>query len=126
MIYVKFAQNRRKYVSSLGETIRGARVARRMSQRQLASRITKEDGTPISFQFLNDVELDRRSPSEFVMGRLAAELNLDKDTLCLLVGFIPKDAESEISAKHTADPKEVTAAWRFFRKRINKKRISRR
>ena len=115
---VRERRRRKNHVSSLGETIRGARVSKRMSQRQLALLIKKEDGNPVSFQFINDVELDRRSPSEVMLGNLATELNLDKDFLCLLASRFPKDVEADISA---APPKIVTQAWQSFRKRISRR-----
>jgi len=47
---------------TFGQAIINARKAKQMSQKQLASLIIKEDGTPISPQYLNDIERDRRNP----------------------------------------------------------------
>ena len=47
---------------TFGETIARARKDLGVSQRELAMRIVKEDGAPISPQYLNDIERDRRNP----------------------------------------------------------------
>jgi transcriptional regulator with XRE-family HTH domain len=104
-------------MSSLGITIAQARKAKLLNQKQLAARITKEDGGTISPQFVNDIERGRREPSEFVIGNLAAELDLDKDHLCLLAGVLPKDLAEPLS---TASPETVTNAFRAFRRKIRR------
>src|SRR5262245_49274485 len=68
----------------LGDVINEARRAQRWSLRQLAEKVKKEDGTPISPQYLNDIELNHRSPSTYVLRELARELALDFDKLLLL------------------------------------------
>jgi transcriptional regulator with XRE-family HTH domain len=103
-------------MSTLGKTIAQARKAKRLSQKELAALITKEDGSSISPQFVNDIERDRRAPSEFVIGKLAAELDLDPDHLCLLTGVLPNDLVGPIAA---APPEIVTTAFRTFRRKIN-------
>jgi transcriptional regulator with XRE-family HTH domain len=40
-----------------------ARKEKGLSQKELAAKILKEDGTAISPQYLNDIEHDRRSPT---------------------------------------------------------------
>jgi transcriptional regulator with XRE-family HTH domain len=40
------------------------------TQKQVAQSVVKEDGTPITPQFLNDVERNRRRPSPLVLQRL--------------------------------------------------------
>lgn len=50
-------------VSSFGGAIGSARKAKEMSQKELAAKIVKEDGQPITPQYLNDIEHDRRSTS---------------------------------------------------------------
>jgi len=45
-----------------------------MSQKELAGKIKKEDGLPISAQYLNDIEHDRRNPpSEFLIAQIAED-----------------------------------------------------
>ena len=102
-------------MSKLGQTIAEARKAKLLSQKELAARITKEDGSSISPQFVNDIERDRRAPSELVIRKLAAELGLDPDRLCLLTGVVPNDLVDPIAA---APPEIVTNAFRIFRRKI--------
>ena len=101
---------------SFGQIIVEARKRARISQKELATRIKKEDGTKISPQYLNDIERDRRNPpSEYLINQLARELDLAKEYLILAAGTLP----SEIQMKLTdSDPKLVVRAFRAFRKNI--------
>lgn len=85
-----------------------------MSQRELAAHIIKEDGQPISPQYLNDIERDRRNPpSDYLIEQFAEVLDEPKDMLYHLAGEIPKDLrETE------ADEKRVVEAWTAFRKTL--------
>src|SRR5262245_12626364 len=64
------ADNRMKEVPALaprlGDAIHQARQARKLTLRQLAEQVTKDDGTPISPQYLNDIELHHRVPTPHV------------------------------------------------------------
>jgi len=48
---------------TFGGTVSEARRRRNLNQRQLAARVIKEDGRPISPQYLNDFEHERRTLS---------------------------------------------------------------
>ena len=75
---------------TFGQTVAAERRNRGLSQKDLAVRIVKEDGQPISPQYLNDIERDRRNPpSEYLIGRIAEALDLDADYLYYLAGQIP-------------------------------------
>lgn len=80
-------------MQSLGQLIAQARKRRGFSQKELASRIQREDGKPISPQYLNDIERDRRTPGEHVLVELAGELGLDSnlDWMHYLIGKWPDD-----------------------------------
>ena len=75
----------------LGKVIRDARHQKGLTQKQLAGLISKEDGESISAQFMNDIELDRRYPSRYVIDRLASVLELDPLYLRVLAGQPPSD-----------------------------------
>lgn len=82
-------------MKTFGKTISDARKDLGISQKELASRIKKDDGTEISAQYLNDIEHDRRNPpSEEIIEQFADELKLDKDVLCLIAGTVPKDVQN--------------------------------
>jgi transcriptional regulator with XRE-family HTH domain len=95
----------------LGDVINQARRKRRWSLRQLAENLKKEDGTPISPQYLNDIELNRRSPSTHVLRELARELELDFDKLLLLVG----EGEKVVREYLDTYPQEEEAIMQLFR-----------
>ncbi|HYW46720.1 MAG TPA: helix-turn-helix transcriptional regulator [Bryobacteraceae bacterium] len=61
-------------MKTFGTIIAEARRAVGMSQKELAGKIKKEDGLPISAQYLNDIEHDRRNPpSEFLIAQIAED-----------------------------------------------------
>ncbi len=49
--------------TSFGSLIASARKLQKLSQKELAEKIIKEDGQAITPQYLNDIEHDRRSPT---------------------------------------------------------------
>jgi len=102
-------------MKTFGTIISEARRAKGMSQKQLASKVKKEDGEPISAQYLNDVEHDRRNPpSEFLIRQIAELLDLSKDVLCLAGGTIPDDLKKMAATQ----PAKVEHAFKAFRKAV--------
>lgn len=95
----------------LGEVINQGRRARKMTLRQLAEQVTKDDGTPISPQYLNDIELHHRLPTPHVLRDLARVLGLDYDTLLASAGAADV-AVREYVASH---PEQAEAVIRLFR-----------
>jgi HTH-type transcriptional regulator, competence development regulator len=81
---------------TLGQSIRDARVAAELTLRELARRIERAPS------YLNDIEHDRRVPSEAVLRQLAAELNLDPDPLLAAAGRVGEGAEQYMRANPTA------------------------
>jgi len=75
---------------TFGQAIINARKAKQMSQKQLASLIIKEDGTPISPQYLNDIERDRRNPpNDQFISQFAQILAIPEEYLFYIVHEIP-------------------------------------
>jgi transcriptional regulator with XRE-family HTH domain len=70
----------------LGAVIKQARHARRLTLRRLADQVMKDDGTPISPQYLFDIEVHHCVPAPYVLHELAQVLELDYDTLLALAG----------------------------------------
>lgn len=104
-------------MKTFGKTISERRKALGISQKDLASRIKKEDGTIISAQYLNDIEHDRRNPpAEDMIEQFAKELNFDKDVLCLIAGTVPKDIQE--MAK-TNSEQEISRIVKVFRRKLN-------
>jgi len=103
--------------TTFGSYIASARKKVPLSQKQLAERVLREeDGQPISPQYLNDIERDRRSPSsDHLILQFAKALKVDADYLHYLAGKLP----DEIRAKNL--PEElVKAAFTAFRKPLKK------
>ena len=99
---------------TFGRTIADARRNVGLSQKDLAARITKEDGSPISPQYLNDIERDRRNPpSQYLLKQLAQELHMPEDYLSFLAGQFPEDVRAG-----SYQPERVTAAMQAFRRTL--------
>src|SRR3954469_5476218 len=101
---------------SFGQIIAEARKRLGISQKELAERIIKEDGDPISPQYLNDIERDRRNPpSPVLIQKFAKELNIPEDLLCAITGTMPLDLKEKVSE---ADAENVAAAFKAFRRTL--------
>lgn len=99
---------------TFGQIIAEARKRVGYSQKDLAARITKEDGTPISPQYLNDLERDRRNPpSEHFLKQFSRELGIPLEYLLFVAGEYPEDLRTE-----SHKPEKVEAAFRAFRKAL--------
>ena len=98
---------------TFGRYIADARKKLQMSQKQLASQILREeDDEPISPQYLNDIERDRRNPSsDHLIQQFAKVLKIDADYLSYLAGKLPE----EIRRKNLSED-AVKAAFLAFRK----------
>lgn len=100
-------------MQTLGQLIAQARKKRQLSQKELASLIEKENGKPISPQYLNDIERDRRTPGDHVLEQLATVLGLDSNLeyMYYLVGKWPANLK-ELSM----DANTFTERMRVFRR----------
>ena len=97
----------------IGGAVLQARRERELSQRELANRVKKPDGTGISAQHLSDIERGRRTPGPHILWELSAALELDPDYLCFLSGRIPRDlTEGEY------DRETVITAMQSLRERL--------
>jgi transcriptional regulator with XRE-family HTH domain len=81
---------------TLGQRIRDARVTAGLSLRELARRIERAPS------YINDIEHDRRVPSEGVVLQLAGELSLDADLLLAAAGRVGEGAERYMQSNPTA------------------------
>jgi transcriptional regulator with XRE-family HTH domain len=97
---------------TFGQILADARQQAGLSQKQLAALIKKPDGRPISPQYLNDLEHDRRNPpAEFLLTQFARALHVEKDYLMLAAGKVAQD----VRAIGLAHPEVVEQAFRLFR-----------
>lgn len=100
--------------ASFGVAISQRRKEKKMSQKDLALQIKREDNQSISPQYLNDIEHDRRSPSsELIIRQLAVVLELPPDVLYFLAGKIPADLVNQ-----KASSQKIEEAMVAFRRTI--------
>lgn len=99
---------------SFGDIISEKRRELGISQKDLAAKILKEDGTPISPQYLNDLEHDRRHPpSEHFIEQFSEYLSIPSDQLYYSAGELAPDM-----IQTDADENLVVKAYSAFRKVI--------
>jgi transcriptional regulator with XRE-family HTH domain len=92
-----------RQIVTFGQSISEARKRKNLTQRQLAARVTKENGQPTSPQYLNDFERDRRVPSS--------------DRLIEQFAEVPRDLRDT-----EADDETVVEAWTAFRRTLRRGR----
>jgi transcriptional regulator with XRE-family HTH domain len=103
---------------TFGQTIVAARKKLGLSQKDLALHIKKEDGTPISPQYLNDLERNRRNPpSAFLLQQFATELQIAPEYLFFVAGQYPDDLRGQQA--RALEPERVEAAFRAFRRALD-------
>ena len=102
-------------MKTFGTLISEARRAKGLSQKELASKVKKEDGHAISAQYLNDIEHDRRNPpSENLIVQIAELLTVSKDILCIAAGTIPNDLQKMARSQ----PDKIEQAFKAFRRAV--------
>lgn len=96
---------------TFGSVISNARKKKKLNQKQLAEKIIREDGDPISPQYLNDIEHDRRSPSsDHMIKQFSKALGIKADYLHYLNGRFP-----ETERKKQLTPQQFEKAIVAFR-----------
>lgn len=102
---------------TFGDIISEKRKKTGLSQKELAALVTKEDGKPISPQYLNDIERDRRNPpSEHLIEQFARILSIAPETLYYCAGELPPGLRYE-----DASERVIAEAFKEFRKVIERK-----
>lgn len=98
---------------TFGSYIVSQRKAKGISQKDLAARIHREeDGKPISPQYLNDIERDRRNPtSDHIINQFAEALEASPEYLFYLAGTLPQYARDA-----SVTPEQATQIISAFRK----------
>jgi transcriptional regulator with XRE-family HTH domain len=77
---------------TFGQALIALRRERGMNQKSLAESIRREDGSTISASYLNDIEHDRRSPTnDHLIGEMARALGVDEGFLTFIAGQLPKE-----------------------------------
>jgi transcriptional regulator with XRE-family HTH domain len=98
---------------TFGQVIVEGRHRAGLNLRDAANLLKKEDGEPISYQYLNDLEKDRRNPpADHLIDELAKVYGISRSYLYLLARRIPSDFPVII------EEGQAEAAYREFRKRL--------
>ncbi len=105
-------EDERVYRTTVGQLVANARKQKQLSQVQLAAKLDKGNGQPISNQFLNDLEKGRATLPEPLLDSLSEQLNIDRDYMYYMVGRIPPELRVGVS------PKAVTKAYSILRKAL--------
>jgi len=96
---------------TFGQAIAEARKKKQLSQKQLAALILKEDGNPISPQYLNDIERDRRNPpGEYLLNQFARVLAVPEEYFYFLANTIPP----KYRIADPGNPLQIKEAFRAF------------
>jgi len=105
--------------TSFGSLIASARKEQKLSQKELAEKIIKEDGQAITPQYLNDIEHDRRSPSsDHLVKQFAKMLKHEEVTVDLLTALAGVFREEDRKAVQKASADQVENAFVAFRKAL--------
>jgi transcriptional regulator with XRE-family HTH domain len=99
---------------TFGQYIAKRRRELGLSQKDLAAKIAKEDGSHISSQYLNDLERGRRNPpGKHLLHEFSLALDIDQDFIFYLADGLPDDLK-----RLSDDPDKVIAALHALRKTL--------
>lgn len=102
---------------TFGGAISDARKTKGWALKDLAGRVRREDDEPISPQYLNDIEHDRRSPSsDRMVQQFADALGIERDWLYYLAGRFPDDIRDKKLSQ-----KQVSEVMVAFRRKLDNK-----
>lgn len=100
---------------TLGKLVLEGRKNKKLNLRDCASLIIKEDGTPISFQYLNDLETNRRqSPTEHIIKQISNVLDIPLELLYFYAKILPNDLNN-------ADRTKIIVAFKKFIRTLTEK-----
>ena len=103
---------------TFGKIILKARKKKGLILRECAALILKEDNTPITLQYLNELENDRKTPSEHIIKQLSVVLDIPVEYLYVYAEMFPKGIRKQ------ADQEQIVAAFKAFVKSISKQPVS--
>ena len=100
---------------SFGEYIAARRKALKLTLKELAAQLKKDDGIPISLAYLHDIETgSRKPPNDQIIEQLGAILGIPVEILYYQAERMPQDLiRDDISEER------VMAAYQAFRREIN-------
>jgi transcriptional regulator with XRE-family HTH domain len=102
-------------MASFGDYIAARRKALKLTQKDVASHLKKEDGIPISLSYFHDIEAGKRNPpNDQLIEQLAAILGVPAELLYFQAERMPADFKRE------GIPEErILAAYEAFRRELD-------
>jgi transcriptional regulator with XRE-family HTH domain len=98
---------------TFGRFIYMARKKKQLNLRDLAALIKKEDGSHISFQYINDIENNRRKPPpDFIMNQFAEVLEIPPEILYFRAKRYPP------GLNENANQEKIIEAFRLFKETL--------
>lgn len=105
---------------TFGEVLYELRKKEALTLRQLASILRKSDGTPVSFQYVSELENDRRNPPpDYLIDQLAAALKTSRNLLYLHARRIPRDVTLPALNERKAD-----RLYEKFRRKVKTRSVA--
>jgi transcriptional regulator with XRE-family HTH domain len=101
--------------TTLWKAVKDARKKKKITLQKAAALICKEDGIPITHQYLSEIENNRRQPSPHIVKEIAAALDVPVEFLFFHAEIFPPGTNK------TASEETVVAAYRDFVKRLEGK-----
>jgi transcriptional regulator with XRE-family HTH domain len=97
-----------------GNSSRDVAESLALTQKDVAAGIVRDDGKPLSVQYLNDIEHGRRgAPPDYDIGQLAKLLRVEIDVLYCRAGRLPRDIR-----KRSVSDRQEAAAYRALRREL--------
>jgi transcriptional regulator with XRE-family HTH domain len=102
-------------MKTFGQVLREARKKAGITQRELATRLKREDGRPVDPPYLNAVEQDHRyPPEEYLIEQMARIVGVPADALYFHANRQSPDVKTDAEER-------LEAAYRAFRKALGVK-----
>lgn len=96
-----------------GTVIKNARESKNLTIEECANKIMIADGLPISFQYLDDIENDRKKPpKENIIVQLSEVLDIPIEVLYFYGKIFPKNTKQDI------EDNKIVKAYREFVKNL--------
>lgn len=94
---------------TFGKIVYNARKSKNLNLRECAALIFKDDSNPISFQYLNNLEKDRKNPpSEYIIDQISEVLDIPLEVLYFYAEIFPKNINKNI------DQNKIIKAYKHF------------
>jgi len=115
IIYQFAEEDLTEHMASFGEYIAARRKALKLTQKDVALQLIKDDGIPISLSYFHDIEAGKRNPpNDQIIEQLAAILGIRAELLYFQAERMPADFKRE------GVPEErILAAYEAFRREID-------